>query len=61
LHLYPTVGCGTRAFEKRADIDIVEFLELDAVDRDDGLGKAEVFAAMHADEAADIAVPDEHA
>src|SRR6185312_8939018 len=46
---------GARALEDGADVDIIELLELDAVDRHDMVLELQLLEAMHADEAADIA------
>src|ERR1700761_9462830 len=49
---------GARGLEHRADIDEIELLEHDAVDRDDGVLQLRLFLGMNADQAADIAVAD---
>src|SRR4051812_33328344 len=48
-----------RGLEQGADVDEVEFLELDAVDRHDGARDAQLLPAVDADQAADVAVADE--
>src|SRR5438105_10333918 len=50
---------GAGGLEQRADVDEVEFLENDPVDRHDRVRHARFFAAMNADQAADVAVADE--
>ena len=49
-----------RGVEDGADIDIVELLELETVDRNDRVRKLHLFAIMNADQAADVAVAGEH-
>src|SRR6266704_4299154 len=45
---------GAGGLEQRADIDEVEFLEHDAVDRDDRILHPHLFETVDADQAADI-------
>src|SRR3954471_3080825 len=51
-------GAGVR--QHRADVDVVEFLELEAVDGDDGVVELHFLAQMNAHETADVAVAREH-
>src|SRR5438552_9035672 len=50
---------GAGGLEQRADVDEVEFLENDPVDRHDRVRHARFFAAMNTDQAADVAFADE--
>src|SRR5882672_4955865 len=50
---------GARGREQLADVDKVEFLEDDPVDRHDRVGKAVFFPTVDADQAPDVAVPDQ--
>ena len=51
---------GARRLEHRADVDEVEFLEDDPVDRHDRIWQLRLLLGMDADEPADIAVADEN-
>ena len=51
---------GARGLEQRADVDEVELLEDDAVDRDDRVRQPQLLAAVNADQPADVAVADQH-
>src|SRR6476469_2205657 len=51
-------GAGVR--QHCADIDVVEFLELESVDGDDGVFELHFLAQMNAHEAADVAIARQH-
>src|SRR6266705_1378632 len=50
---------GAGGLEQRADVDEVEFLEHDSVDRDDRTRQSRLLPAVDPDQAADVAVADE--
>ena len=55
-----TTGTAPERVEDRTDVDIVELLEFEAVDRDDRIVEFHFFAIMNSHEFADIAVAGEH-
>src|SRR4029077_19385370 len=50
---------GARGLEQRADVDEVEFLQDDPVDRDDRVGEPGLLAAVDPDQSSDVAVSDQ--
>src|SRR5204863_352280 len=50
---------GAGSLGQRPDVDEVEFLQDDPVDRDDRVGKPGFLPAVDADQSADAAVPDQ--
>src|SRR5580700_2961750 len=49
-----------RSVEDGADVDVVELLEFEAVDRDDRIFDLQLLAVMDADQSADVAVAGKH-
>ena len=49
-----------RAVQHRADVDVVELLQFEPVDRHDRIGDLHLLAQVNADQAADVAVAGQH-